>query len=82
MDSPYAPPTVGPGMTSAPEWSQDRVATLKALWPTRNIALVLGVSRNAAVGKAHRPQPLGFTGHSMASTMLVVETRRPRQERE
>lgn len=43
--------------SKVPQWTADEVESLKAMWPYRSagvIALALGKSRSAAIGKAHR----------------------------
>jgi GcrA cell cycle regulator len=56
------------------DWTEERIEALKALWQAGNtakqVSLVLGVSRNAVIGKVHR---LGLGGrHSPAAPRSVA----------
>lgn len=56
------------------DWTEDRIEALKALWQAgqtaKQVSLVLGVSRNAVIGKVHR---LGLGGrHSPAAPRSVA----------
>lgn len=70
-------------MTAAPNWTADRVQTVKTLWldgvsATAIARQIGGVTRNAVIGKVHR---LGLSGRAVPSKPRPVSGRRPERPR-
>lgn len=64
------------------DWTEERIEALKALWlegnTARQVSLVLGVSRNAVIGKVHR---LGLGGRQSPAAPRSVAGQTPRPTR-
>ena len=63
------------------DWTEERIEALKALWQAGNtakqVSLVLGVSRNAVIGKVHR---LGLGGRHSPAAPRAVAGQTPRRK--
>lgn len=64
------------------EWTEERVEQLKTLWlegnSAKEVSLVLGVSRNAVIGKVHR---LGLGGRHSPTAPRSMGGQAPRRVR-
>ena len=62
------------------DWTEDRIEALKALWQAgstaKQVSQVLGVSRNAVIGKVHR---LGLGGRHAPAAPRSIAGQAPRR---
>lgn len=66
-------------------WSREDIATLRKHWGTltpREIAAMIGVTRNAVIGKAHRLKLPPYKPHVVAANLSKFWSERWGQKRE